>query len=45
MKKKIRDRLYTPYDVLSSDLEDVPSIIDDVISRCQSKIDKYERLA
>ena len=42
LKKKIRNRLYTSYNVLSGNLDDAPSIIDKVISICQSTIDKYE---
>ena len=42
LKEKIRATITVPYSVLSGDLRDAPSIIDDIISKCQSALDKYE---
>ena len=42
LKKEIRDKITVPHYVLSKDLGISLSIIDEVISKCQSMIDKYE---
>ena len=42
LKEKIRATIIVSYRVLAGDLRDAPSIIDDIISKCQSALDKYE---
>ena len=42
LKKKIRDMFTTETNVFSGNLRDAKSIIDEIISKCQNTIDKYE---
>ena len=42
LKEKIRDLIIVPHHVLSGDLHDTQSIMDQIISKCQSTLDKYE---